>query len=285
MKKKTLLYLTETATLLLALLFIFPLILVLLNSAKGNQEIIMMPLAFPEDWANLWFNVANIWQNPNVSYSAALISSLLITIVSLVGIVVTSAMAAWVLVRTKNRISSLIFYMFVAAMVIPFQVVMFPLVKWFSVVQNFLHIPLLRSYLGIIVAYLGFGSSLSIFLFHGFIKGIPLEIEEAAAMDGCGKFRTFFSVVLPILKPIVVTVLVLNGIWIWNDYLLPMLVLGKGGKIQTLPLAVSNFAGAFLKQWSLMMTAVLLALLPVVIFFIFAQKHIIKGMVEGAIKA
>ena len=284
-KRKLPRYLAEFITLVLALLFVAPLILVVLNSAKANQEIIMTPLALPENWGNLWLNIKNIWENPNVGYSMALFSSLLITSISLVGIVITSAMAAWVLVRTKNKVSSIVFYVFVAAMVIPFQVVMFPMVKWFSIVQNFLHIQLLRSYTGIIIAYLGFGSSLSIFLFHGFIKGIPLEIEEAAAMDGCGKFRTFFSIVLPILKPIVVTVLVLNGIWIWNDYLLPMLVLGKGSKYQTLPLAVSNFAGAFLKQWGLMMTAILLALLPVVVFFIFAQKHIIKGMVEGAIKS
>ena len=285
MKKRLPLYLAELVTLLLAVLFISPLILVILNSAKGNQEVFMAPLAAPEDWGNLWLNIVNIWQNPNVGYPLALFSSVLITALSLTGIVITSAMAAWVLVRTKNKVSSFIFYIFVAAMVIPFQVVMFPLVKWFSIVQNFLHLQLLRSYPGIIIAYLGFGSSLSIFLFHGFIKGIPQEIEEAAAMDGCGKFRTFFSIVLPILKPIVVTVLVLNGIWIWNDYLLPMLVLGKGNKIQTLPLAVSNFAGAFLKQWGLMMTAILLALLPVIVFFIIAQKYIIKGMVEGAIKS
>jgi len=284
-KKKISLFVAEIVTLLLALLFVSPLILVLINSAKGNQEIIITPLAMPESWTNLFSNIASIWSNPNVGYPSALFSSFFITICSLAGIVITSAMAAWVLVRTKNRISTIIFFMFVAAMVIPFQVVMFPMVKWFSIVQGIIKIPLLRSYTGIIIAYLGFGASLSVFLFHGFIKGIPLEIEEAAYIDGCGKIKTFFLIVLPILKPIVVTVLVLNGIWIWNDYLLPMLVLGKGSGVQTLPLAVSNFAGAFLKQWGLMMTAILMALLPIVTFFIFAQKHIIKGMVEGAIKS
>jgi len=284
-RKKILLGIAEAITLLLAVAFVSPLVLVFINSAKNNQEIILTPLALPDNWMNLVNNVRDIITNPNVGYVQAIFSSLTVTVLSLSLLVVASAMAAWVLVRTKNKISNIIFMMFVGAMVIPFQVVMFPLVKWLSLVQNFLHIPLLRSYTGIVVAYLGFGSSLAVFLFHGFIKGIPLEIEEAAAIDGCSKPRIFFSIILPILKPIVVTVIVLNGIWIWNDYLLPMLVLGKGSPVQTLPLAVSNFAGAFLKRWDLMMTAILMALLPVVVFFISAQKHIIKGMVEGAIKS
>lgn len=284
-RRKVLLVIAEVFVALLAIIFISPLILVVLNSAKNNQEIILTPLAMPENWATLFSNIANIWSNPNVGYPSALFSSLFITICALGGIVVTSAMAAWVLVRSKSKLSNIIFYIFVAAMVIPFQVVMFPLVKWFSLVQSFTGIQLLRSYTGIIIAYLGFGASLSVFMFHGFIKGIPVEIEEAAMIDGCSRPKTFFSIVLPILKPIVVTVLVLNGIWVWNDYLLPLLVLGKGSAVQTLPLAVSNFAGAFLKQWGLMMTAILLALIPVVFFFILAQKYIIKGMVEGAIKS
>jgi raffinose/stachyose/melibiose transport system permease protein len=193
-------------------------------------------------------------------------------------------MAAWVLLRTKTKTSTAIFMLFVAAMVIPFQVVMFPLVKWFGIFQSITGIPMLRSYFGIIVAYIGFGSSLSIFMFHGFMKSIPHEIEEAAYMDGCGKFKTFFLIVLPILKPIYVTILILNGIWIWNDFLLPMLVLGKGTPVQTLPLAVNNFAGAFLVSWDLMMTAILMALVPIIVFFLMAQKHIIKGMVEGSVK-
>ena len=116
------------------------------------------------------------------------------------------------------------------------------------------------------------------------MKSIPHEIEEAAYMDGCGKFKTFFLIVLPILKPIYVTILILNGIWIWNDFLLPMLVLGKGTPVQTLPLAVNNFAGAFLVSWDLMMTAILMVLVPIIVFFLMAQKHIIKGMVEGSVK-
>lgn len=274
----------EMLTIGLVVLFLAPLFLVLINAAKTNNEIIQTPLSLPTDWSILWKNITNIWSNPNLRYSQALINSTIITVLSLIGITIFSAMAAWVLLRTKTKTSTAIFMLFVAAMVIPFQVVMFPLVKWFGIFQSITGIQMLRSYFGIIVAYIGFGSSLSIFMFHGFMKSIPHEIEEAAYMDGCGKFKTFFLIVLPILKPIYVTILILNGIWIWNDFLLPMLVLGKGTPVQTLPLAVNNFAGAFLVSWDLMMTAILMALVPIIVFFLMAQKHIIKGMVEGSVK-
>jgi raffinose/stachyose/melibiose transport system permease protein len=264
--------------------FIAPLVLVLLNAAKSNNEIIQTPLALPQNWSILWVNITSIWNNVNIRYAQALMNSTIITFFSLTGITIFSAMAAWVLLRTPTKLSAAIFMMFVAAMVIPFQVVMFPLVKWFSIFQQATGIQLLRSYTGIVIAYIGFGSSLSIFMFHGFMKSIPHEIEEAAYMDGAGKIKTFFAIVLPILKPIYVTILILNGIWIWNDFLLPMLVLGKGSPVQTLPLAVNNFAGAFLVSWDLMMTAILMALIPVLFFFLSAQKHIIKGMVEGSVK-
>jgi len=274
----------ELLTFGLMAFFIAPLILVLINAAKTNNEIISHPLALPQNWGILFDNISSILKNVNIRYSQALVNSTIITFFSLAGITIFSAMAAWVLLRTKTKLSTAIFMMFVAAMVIPFQVVMFPLVKWFGIFQQVTGLPMLRSYFGIIVAYIGFGSSMSIFMFHGFMKSIPHEIEEAAYMDGCGKIRTFFYIVLPILKPIYVTILILNGIWIWNDFLLPMLVLGKGTPVQTLPLAVNNFAGAFLVSWDLMMTAILMALIPVVFFFLSAQKHIIKGMVEGSVK-
>lgn len=274
----------EMLTIGLVVIFLVPLFLVLINAAKTNNEIIQTPLSMPSDWSILWKNILNIWNNPNLRYSQALMNSTIITVFSLLGITIFSAMAAWVLLRTKTKMSTAIFMLFVAAMVIPFQVVMFPLVKWFGIFQSVTGIQLLRSYTGIIIAYIGFGSSLSIFMFHGFMKSIPHEIEEAAYMDGCGKFKTFFLIVLPILKPIYVTILILNGIWIWNDFLLPMLVLGKGTPVQTLPLAVNNFAGAFLVSWDLMMTAILMALVPIIVFFLLGQKHIIKGMVEGSVK-
>ena len=174
--------------------------------------------------------------------------------------------------------------MYVAATVVPFQVVMLPLVSWMRIVNEWTGIPTLRTYPGLIFAYLGFGCSFSIFLYHGFIKSIPRELEQAAVIDGCSKWQVFFRIVFPILKPITVTVLVLNGIWIWNDYLLPLLLLGTGNAIQTIPLAISGFVGSFVKQWELIMMALLLAIIPVVVFYLFGQKHIIKGMVEGSIK-
>lgn len=275
---------TEALTIAVMVMFLVPLFLVLINAAKTNNEIISSPLSLPSDWSILFKNITTIWNNPNLRYSQALVNSFVITTFSLVGITIFSAMAAWVLLRTKTKLSTAILMLFIAAMVIPFQVVMFPLVKWFGIFQEFTGIQMLRSYTGIIIAYIGFGSSLSIFMFHGFMKSIPHEIEEAAYVDGCGKFKTFFLIVLPVLKPIYVTILILNGIWIWNDFLLPMLVLGKGTPVQTLPLAVNNFAGAFLVSWDLMMTAILMALIPIVFFFISAQKYIIKGMVEGSVK-
>jgi len=283
MKRKGLISL-EILAVLLFVLFILPLLLVLINSAKDAFTVTQYPLRLPEDWGQLGRNIASIWTNPNIRYSQSFFSSVIITVLSLLLIMFLSSQAAWVLVRTKTRLSILIFTLFVATMVIPFQIVMFPLLSWFRAVSDLTGIKLLRTHGGLILAYLGFGSSLSIFMYHGFIKSIPYELEEAASIDGCGRIRTFYTIIHPILKPIHATVLVLNSIWIWNDFLLPLLILGKGGRVMTIPLAVSNFAGAYVKQWDLMLTAILMSMIPVVIFFLLAQRSIIKGMVQGSIK-
>jgi len=282
--KKPGIVVAEIVTALLFILFLFPFVLVLLNSAKTSFEVTQYPLAWPSRWANIIDNIVKIWTSESVRYPSSLLTSTIVTVVSLVLINLFSAQAGWVLVRTKSRISSIIFFIFIASMVIPFQIVMFPLLSWFRTVTVATGIRLLRTYQGIILAYIGFGAPLSIFMFHGFIKSIPLELEEAATIDGCKKYQIFYKIIFPILTPIQATVLVLNGIWIWNDYLLPLLVLGKGNDIMTIPLAVSNFAGAFVKQWDLILTAILMAMVPVIIFFLFAQKYIVKGMVAGAIK-
>lgn len=274
----------EVVGVLLFLVFLFPFFIVLINSAKAPFEITQNPLGLPGDWTKIAQNVATIWTSPNVQYSSSFVSSIIITVASLVLLDVLSSQAAWVLVRTRTRFSSFIFLTFVAAMVIPFQIVMFPLLSWFREITVLTGIRLLRSYTGIIVAYIGFGMSQSIFLFHGFIKSIPMELEEAATIDGCRPFQTFYQIIFPILRPIHATVIVLNGIWIWNDYLLPLLILGKGNKVMTIPLAVSNFAGAYVKQWDLILTAILMAMIPIVVLFLAAQKSIIKGMVAGSIK-
>jgi len=274
----------ELVAVVLFLVILFPFFIVLVNSGKAPFAITQNPLALPADWMQILRNIATIWTSPNVQYSSSFIASVIVTSVSLVLLNVLSSQAAWVLVRTKTRTSTAIFLIFVAAMVIPFQIVMLPLLSWFRWLTTLTGVRLLRSYAGIILAYIGFGMSQSIFLFHGFIKSIPLEIEEAATIDGCRPAQTFYRIIFPILRPIHATVVVLNGIWIWNDYLLPLLVLGKGNRIMTIPLAVSNFAGAFVKQWDLIMTAILMAMIPIVVLFLVAQKSIIKGMVAGSIK-
>jgi raffinose/stachyose/melibiose transport system permease protein len=274
----------EILTIFLFLLFMVPFVMVVLNSAKTSREIIFNAIALPTHWGQLFTNVSLIFNNTTVDYIGAFVDSTLITFFSLVVISVFSAMAAWVLVRSRKLWAVWIFMVFVAAMVIPFQVLMYPLVRWMRLLGNFLNIKLLGTIPGIVFAYLGFGSSLSIFIFHGFIKSIPYELEEAATIDGCSQQRIFFQIVFPLLKPIIVTVLILNGIWIWNDYLLPLLVLGSNGVVQTIPIAVTAFAGAYLKQWDLILTSTLLAILPVIVLYLFAQRYIIKGMVDGAIK-
>lgn len=274
----------EVVTLVLFVAFLFPFFLVLINSAKTAFEVTQFPLVMPSDWSNIAKNVATIWTSDNIRYPASLYSSFIITVVSLAAISLLSSQAAWALVRTKSKTSNIIFFVFVAAMVIPFQIVMFPLLSWLRAITDLTGIRLLRSYAGMILCYVGFGVSLSLFMYHGFIKSIPVELEEAATIDGCSRAEIFYRIIFPILTPIHATVLVLNGIWIWNDYLLPLLVLGKGNAIQTIPLAVSNFAGAFVKQWDLILTAILLAMVPVIICFILAQKYIVKGMVAGSIK-
>jgi raffinose/stachyose/melibiose transport system permease protein len=283
-RRRTSLVALEILAVVLFLLFLFPFFIVIVNSAKTPFEITQNPLSLPGAWVKILQNMALIWTSPNIQYSSSFASSVIITVASLVLLNVLSSQAAWVLVRTKTRLSMSIFITFVAAMVIPFHIVMFPLLTWFREITQITGIRLLRSFSGIILAYIGFGMSQSIFLFHGFIKSIPLELEEAATIDGCRPWQTFYQVIFPILRPIHATVLVLNGIWIWNDFLLPLLILGKGNKVMTIPLAVSNFAGAYVKQWDLILTAILMAMIPIVVFFLFAQKSIIKGMVAGSIK-
>ncbi|MBL8966316.1 MAG: carbohydrate ABC transporter permease [Spirochaetaceae bacterium] len=276
--------LAELAVVALFALFMIPFAMVVLNSAKTAQGIIFDPLSWPTDWGRLPRNIGLIFSNSTVRYAGAFLDSALITFFSLVVIVLFSSMCAWALVRTRKAWATILFFVFVAAMVIPFQVLMFPLVRWMRILGDFLHVRLLQSIPGMVFAYLGFGCPLSIFIFHGFIKNIPYELEESATIDGCGQARTFFEIVFPLLQPIIITVLILNGIWIWNDYLLPLLMLGSSGAVQTIPIAVTAFAGAYLKQWDLILTSTLIAMLPVIVLYLFAQRYIIRGMIEGAIK-
>jgi len=274
----------ELVAVILTLIILAPFFLIVINSAKQSADIVISPIALPHHWAQLLTNMKNVINNQNFSYWNSFFSSLFITMVSLMLLTLFSSMAAWVLVRNKTKWSNLIFMLFVSAMVIPFQVVMLPLLSTFRSFSDFFGIQMLQSYKGIIFAYLGFGGSMSVFILHGFIKGIPYELEEAAWIDGCSPEGTFFRIVFPLMKPVQITVLILNGIWVWNDYLLPSLMLGLNGRIKTLPVAVSSFVGSYVKQWDLILTAAFLAMIPIIILFIFAQKQIIQGMVEGAIK-
>lgn len=289
-KKKIIKIIKEVGAILLCLIWISPLILVVINCAKTSADIILSPLAMPKNWSQFLTNMMRVWADRNVKYGSAFKSSIIITIGSVVMIDICASMAAWAIVRSKSKISKMVYTIFMASMVIPFQVIMYPLVSWFrtmsvNVTQPLFGFSLLRSYPGMIFAYIGFGMSMSVFLFSGFVKNIPYEIEEAATMDGCSKFQIYTKIIVPMLRPILVTVTILNGIWVYNDYMLPFLVLGKGNKIQTLPLAVSNFVGAYVKQWDMILCSAFLAIVPILIFFLFAQKQIMKGMVEGAVKS
>lgn len=274
----------EIVAIVLTIIILAPFLLVVVNAAKSSADIVTSPISLPEQWGQMLTNLGNVINNQSFNYWNSFFSSLLITGVSLTLLTVFSSMAAWVLVRSKTKWSSFIFMLFVSAMVIPFQVVMLPLLSTFREASDFFGIQMLQSYKGIIFAYLGFGGSMSVFILHGFVKGIPYELEEAAWIDGCSPEGTFFRIIFPLLKPVQVTVLILNGIWVWNDYLLPSLMLGLNGRIKTLPVAVSSFVGSYVKQWDLILSAALLAMIPIVILFLFAQKQIIQGMVDGAIK-
>lgn len=274
----------QIITILLFLITIFPFFIVLINSAKASLEIITSPIAMPANWGQLIKNIQTIWTSPSTRYASSVYTSVIITTLSLLTVSIFSAMAAWVLVRNKSKKSTVIFLLFISGLIIPFQVVMFPLVSLFRIINQTFGIPMLRTYHGMIFAYIGFGAPLAVFMFHGFIKSIPQELEEAALIDGCSKFQIFFLIVMPILKPIFVTISILNAIWIWNDFLLPSLILGIGQDVQTIPLAIAAFAGSFVKKWDLIMTAVLMAAAPIIVGFLIGQKHIIKGMVSGSIK-
>ena len=270
---------------IIAFFILCPFFLVVINSAKTSADIVISPITLPKNWGQMFANFKGVINNDNFSYWSSFRSSVIITVASLILLTLFSSMAAWVLSRHhKEGWSNIIFMMFVAAMVIPFQVVMLPILTVYKNIAAFTGIKMLSSYKGIIFAYIGFGGSMSVFIFHGFIKGIPYELEEAAKIDGCSPEGTFFRIIFPLMRPVQMTILILNGLWIWNDYLLPAIMLGLNGKIKTLPIAVSSFVGSYVKQWDLILSAAFLAMIPIITLFILAQKQIIQGMVDGAIK-
>ncbi|MFE7083302.1 carbohydrate ABC transporter permease [Priestia megaterium] len=263
----------EIMAITLGLVFLVPFYYLVSNSLKPFAEILSNTSALP---SVLQFqNYVNAYHQMN--FLKVFSNSLLITVVSNIVLVFFCSMAAYMLVRTKKKISNIIFMMFVAAMVIPFQSIMIPLVK---VTGN---LGMLNSVWGLVIMYLGLGSGMTIFLYHGFIKGIPVELEEAAIIDGCSRLGVFWRIVFPLLKPITVTVVILNSLWIWNDFLLPSLVL-QDPELRTIPLATFFFFGQYTKQWDLALAALMLSIIPLLIFFFAMQKHIVKGITSGSIK-
>jgi raffinose/stachyose/melibiose transport system permease protein len=210
-------------------------------------------------------------------------NSLIVTLGAIFFIVALSSMTAWMLARTQSKVSSVIFMIFVATMLIPFQTLMMPLMQEMGLIKRSLGIPMTDTLGGLIYMYIGFGASMAVFLYHGFVKSIPKSLEEAAAIDGCTKLGIFWRIVFPMLKPTTVTVIILDVIWIWNDYLLPSLALSSKAN-RTIPLSTASFFGQFTIQWNMAMAGLMLTIIPVVAFYLCAQKHIIKGVAAGAVK-
>ena len=270
---------------IIAIYVLFPFALVLINSCKATADITSNPIGFNgASFGQLLTNLDSVVNNPNFLFWHAFGYSVLITVLSLILLAMFGSMTAWVICRNKTVWATVIYFTFIASMIIPFQVVMLPLISTFRDVGKFIGIPMLQSVPGIVFAYLGFGGAMTVFILTGFIKGIPYDLEEAASIDGCRPEQVFFKVIFPLLTPVITTVTILNGMWIWNDYLLPSMMLGQNGKVKTLPVAVQAFVGSYVKQWNLILTAALLAIIPMVVLFLFAQKQIMNGMIEGAVK-
>jgi len=262
----------------ICVIYLMPVFTVLMNSFKTNASINTNTFAFPN--AETFTGTSNYVNGINVGEYPFLKSagySLLITITSSALILVCTSMAAWYISRVNSFFARIVYYLCVFSMVVPFQMVMFTLAK----TANVLH---LDTPFTIPVIYLGFGAGLAVFMFAGFVKGIPLEIEEAAAIDGCGPLRTFFLVVFPMLKPVMISVGVLEIMWIWNDYLLPYLVLDRT-KYKTIPIHIQYLQGSYGHvDLGAVMALIVISIVPIVVFYLTAQKYIIKGVVEGAVK-
>lgn len=255
--------------------FLSPIFIVLLNSFKGKLYITSDPFALP--YSESFEGITNYTSGlEKTGFFSSFLLSLFVTVFSVLAIVLFTSMTAWYITRVKNLFTKFLYYAFVFSMVVPFQMVMFTLTKTADTLS-------LSNPIGLIFIYLGFSSGLSIFMFCGFIKSIPKEIEEAAMIDGCGPIRTFFLVVFPLLKPTTVTVAIINAMWIWNDYLLPYLVMGS--EYKTVPVAIQYLRGGYGSiDMGALMAMLVLAIIPIVIFYLFCQKYIIKGIVAGAVK-
>lgn len=256
--------------------YIFPILLVFINSFKKKAYISRKPFDIPT--GKMYVGLENYFRGiKQANFFEGAKWSTVITVGSVFLIILCTSMCAWYIVRVKNALTKAIYYLCLFAMIVPFQMEMFTLSK----LANSLG---LNTPWGLWIIYLGFGAGLSVFMFTGFVKSIPIEIEEAAMIDGCNPLQTFFGVVLPVLKPTCVTVAILQTMWIWNDYLLPYLVLDLK-KYVTIPIAVQYLKGGYGSvDMGAMMGVLVLAIIPIIVFYLFCQRYIIEGVVAGAVK-
>lgn len=276
MKKKMMGILATLFFTLVSIVFVAPIFIVLINSMKSKTFINLETFKLPTEksYVGLENYKTAITQ---YDFLKALGWTLFITVLSVAVILICCSMTAWFITRVKNVFTKIIYLLCVFSMVIPFQMVMFTL----SGTADSLH---LNTPWGIVIVYLGFGAGLAVFMFTGFVKSIPIEVEEAAMMDGCSPLRTFFCVVVPMMKPTFISVGILEAMWIWNDFLLPLLMVNSSNETKTLVLSAYTFVGQFNTQWHYAMAAMVLAVLPSIIIFIFLQKYIVEGVVAGAVK-
>ncbi|MGA2642323.1 MAG: carbohydrate ABC transporter permease [Spirochaetia bacterium] len=257
-----------------ALVYLYPLILVVINSMKTFSEIMSNVVALPKRLSGENFiNAFTLMRYPNLFFN-----TLFVTAMGTAGVVLLSSIAGYKLSRTRTRLSWLLFLVCVAPIMIPFHSFMIALVK----VARTAH--LTNSTWGLGIIYWGLGVPLSLFMYHGFVKTVPKELDESASMDGCSPLRAFFQVIFPLLRPVTVSVIVINAMWMWNDFLLPLLILSGAKESMTLQLAAYNFFGQYKIEWQNAMAGVLLTITPAIIFYLLLQRHIIKGMVAGAVK-
>lgn len=261
----------------IAIVFLLPIGFVVMNSFKGKLFISSEPFSLPSAAEGTLVGFDNYLSGiEKTGFLNAFGWSLFITVFSVIAIVLFTSMTGWYITRVKKTYTKVIYYVLVFSMIVPFQMVMFTMSKF----ANMLH---LDNPFGIILIYLGFGAGLSTFMFSGFVKSIPVDIEEAALIDGCGPIRTFFKVVFPILRPTAVTVAILNTMWIWNDYLLPYLLLDSDHR--TIPIVIQYLRGGYGSiDMGAMMAMLTLAIIPIIVFYLSCQKYIIKGVVAGAVK-
>ncbi len=262
--------------LIVAALIIFPILVVLMNSFKANLFISSTGAFVPPNEQS-FVGIQNYTNGiDRINFFSAFGYSLWITVASVIFILLLTSMLAWYITRVHGKVTSIIYYLLTFSMIVPFQMVMFPMSKF----ANMIHID---NPVGIIILYVGFGCGMSTFMFSGFIKSIPIALEEAAMIDGATPVRTFFSVVMPMLKSTAITIAILETMWVWNDYLMPYLVIGT--EYRTIPVAVQYLRGGYGSvDMGAMMAMLVLAMIPVIVFYLFCQKYIIKGVLAGAVK-